>query len=703
MKRRIHKLPLLTFFFTIFLASPSYAINLTDYVNWLNSQHVVFLRPGLLESMMIQRPAPVTTTAGTAGTMGSSSSGKSTMMGTASGGSTDGKTSMMGTSTGGSTGGKSTGEGTSGKGTVSTTGGTSGKSTAMGTSAGGSSGKTTTMGTGGESTGKGTGGKTTTSGETTGKGTGGTTMAGTDGSDTTGGSSTGSTTGPLPTDPREFCDYHLRRSGASFEERVSGCTQLADQILWQQPNGTRVRFSEWTRAQKDRINELYDRIQRNVPDLGVRCTTPVEGENLEFNKIYISAEEAFDMYAANIAQSIYLESNRLVPWSLLDNPVPENQSILDSSQYFSIITPHRGGLSVVRRRYAPGTAYQSTAWQEAIYTTLNCDPRIPYLFLSGTWSSTSTNLLGSDQNNTIKNISWWFHKNVNHGPEAFLENQIEWIANQLYLRNRLQQRVFATGERGVEAPMGCHSAANLFLELARGVNIPIRLFWMSSYGPVVGPFSTSSVHLGVAYHWTRPDARVAMHADHFYAENRSVFPINAAGSVMSTEEAKNFFFNHVWTTPAHIESWGYRYYHNLPLLLPGQDIEQTLPVRTDTVPDFGYYGLHSLMRIAATGSYLGANAPFELEKNAQACNWDDFLRVYCEDTSTDHSGFNAHLYGIVNITSPGLSRPLPVMRTIEFYMNRANECVRVNGSCTAIRARIAEDGRTNGNSFLRMP
>ncbi len=512
---------------------------------------------------------------------------------------------------------------------------------------------------------------------------------------------------PLPTDPRELCFHYLRQTGASFESRVTGCTQLADQILWQQPNGTRVRFSEWTRAQKDRINELYQRIQTNAVDLGVRCTVPVENVNVDYNKLYITADEAFDMYAAYIAQSIYLEGNRLVPWSLLDNPAAENQAILDSSQYFSIITETGEGIvSLVRERFRPGTAYQSPAWQYGTRSILNCDPRIPYLFLNGTYSSTRTNLLGSDQNNTIKNMSWWFHGNVYHGA-GYISPISEWIRTQIFLTNILARKEVTSGGRviaqGVDAYQGCHTASNVFLELARGVNIPIRLFWYSDQGPRPGAFNISFIHLGIAYRWSRPDARLVLHADDLYVQHKSIFPITSDERVMSLDEAKNIFFDKVWMTPAQADSWNIRYYRNLPLILPGQDVEQTLPARPDIRPDYGYYGGHNLMRQVSNNSYSSGLVPFNLERNYDTCGWHGFLQTYCEDTNPEHLESYAQFYSLVTFLYRDLSSAPPITRTIESCMDRLAVCARVNGGCETLINRVNEENRTHGGNFLRMP
>ncbi len=511
---------------------------------------------------------------------------------------------------------------------------------------------------------------------------------------------------PLPTDPRELCFYHLRNTGTSFESRVTGCPQLANQILWQQPNGTRVRFNDWTSAQKARINELYDRIQRNVPDLGVRCPVPQDRVNIEYKQIFISAEEAFDMYAAFIAQAIYLEANRLVPWSLLDNPTPENQSILDSSQYFSVITVYREGetLSDVRGRYRPGTAYQSPAWQMGSASLLNCDPRIPYLFLNGTYSATRSNLLGSDQDTTIKNISWWFHENVYHGAGLARENP-DWVRGQVFLANRLAQREVSAPmgiTRGIESSEGCHSASNLFLELARGINIPIRIFWYLSHGGApVADFTQSRAHMGIAYHWTRPDARVVLHADDLYVQYKNIFAITPDEHVMSIEATKNIFFNRIWMTVGEAESWGNRYYRPLPLILPGQDINQTLPVRPSSRPDLGYFGAYSHVRTISDGAYVGGSL-LNFQREYELCGWPNFLNAYCGDTTEGHANFHWEMQ-VRARSLPDLSSPLPITSTVDDYMNQASACVRINGGCEALRARIDEESRAHGGSFLRVP
>ncbi len=514
---------------------------------------------------------------------------------------------------------------------------------------------------------------------------------------------------PLPTDPRELCNYYLRQADTTFEARVTGCPQLANQILWQQPGGTRVRFSEWTRAQKDRINELYQRIQTNAADLSVRCTNPQDGINVESGNLYISEAEAFDMYAASIAQSVYLESNRLVPWSLLDNPSAENEAILDSSQYFSIIVPTgEGGLSAVRTRYSPGTSYQSPSWQLGSRALLSCDPRIPYRFLNGTYSSTHTNLIGSNQTNTINNISWWFHENVFHGNGTAVSVS-ERTASQTFLMNRLSLATLTSSSgisgRGVIAPAGCHSAANLFLELARGLNIPIRIFWFSDQGEPRGSFfgANSGAHMGIAYHWTRPDVSIVLHADDLYVQNKLLFPITGAHSVMLPDDTKSLFINTVWKSPSELAAWGIHYFSTLPLILPGQDIRQSLPTITVSTPHYGYFGAYnSLHRVSDNDYFVGSTARF-YNTSYNTCGWSSYIESYCRDTTEGRLRFYGEIYGTVNRYFTELSQPLPISHSVEEHVARVTQCVEVNGGCAALTNMSNEQMMNFGQNYLRMP
>ena len=313
---------------------------------------------------------------------------------------------------------------------------------------------------------------------------------------------------------RRFCISSLQ-NGTTFEGKVSGCPQLAHQIVWQRPDGSKVDFERWSPSQKVRINELFDRINRNERDLGVRCPRPEDGVNVELRRIYISENEAFDMYAASVAQAIYIESNNLVPWSLRNNPPAENEAILDSSQYFSIITSDGlGSLSVVRRRFSPGTSYRLPAWHYAS-EALSCDPRVPYNFLSGLNSSTHTTLIQSSQRDTIKALSLWFHKNAFHDPNppTYFPSFDEWVRDFIFLESRLARRTSGIGEtaaQGILMRKGCHGAANLFLELARGINIPIRIFWYADQPFVSDTFNYAPAHMGIAFHWTQPDYKVVI-------------------------------------------------------------------------------------------------------------------------------------------------------------------------------------------------
>ncbi|QQR79617.1 MAG: hypothetical protein IPJ69_09690 [Deltaproteobacteria bacterium] len=501
-----------------------------------------------------------------------------------------------------------------------------------------------------------------------------------------------------------FCLSSLQ-NGTTFEGKVSGCPQIAHQIVWQRPDGSKVDFEHWTTVQKTRINQIFDRINRNESDLGIRCPHPEDGVNVELRRIYISENEAFDMYAAHISQAIYLESNRLVPWSLRDNSREENASILDSSQYFSIIT--RDGseshLSIVRSHYSPGTAYRTPAWHYSD-DLLSCDPRLPYFFLNGANSATRTNLIQSNQVDTIKSISWWFHKNAYHTthPATYYPSFDEWVSHYIFLQDRLSTTPFMIGGdtiQGIVMNSGCHSVANLFLELARGINIPIRIFWVSEQPFTRDIFNYAGLHMGIAFHWTQADYKIVLHADDLYVQNKSIFPINM-GTPMNEAEVQTAFINQVWITPAQAEAWGVRFYRNLPLILPGQDVNQTIPPTPSSQPNNGYFGGYGQMRNSMTGLYsLFSNR--RVENGYQLCGWNELILTYCDDPTPMKLNFYGEMYTNVNFNYRYTMPALPISRTVDDYLNRAEECVMANGGCDGLRTSINNEAHLFGSNYYR--
>lgn len=385
----------------------------------------------------------------------------------------------------------------------------------------------------------------------------------------------------------------LYTPNASLSARLAACPGLDDLLLWEDGAGnvfsrSGYSYPSWTRAQIARLNQFFQMMQNGQDDLGLDC--PVPADNLWTSKqynsspgnpvrtesasqLFFTANQAFDTYAAQVAWSLYLEVNRLVPWSLLDHPASELAEFFDSRRHHTRF-PARS--EVYSSGYLDPSTYPShiqegrdfwnaTSRQAAAWEAV-CDPRIAYRFLSGgPDSSNGTNLLGSTELTTLKNLTWWFHNNAAHGDARDAETSAILSTPSVYLSNRLIARsdVFFNppSQPLVIADAGCHSASNLFYDLAKGVNIPVLHVTSLDPGiyrsyPLPPVCIDYGKHSGMVYGWGSPATTLILqHTDDIYAMNQLIFPVDGNGNPVSDQAEA--LFAATWLTPEQLTTWGY--------------------------------------------------------------------------------------------------------------------------------------------------
>lgn len=396
----------------------------------------------------------------------------------------------------------------------------------------------------------------------------------------------------------------LYTAGASLSARLAACPGLDDLLLWEDGAGnvyshSGYSYPAWTVAQRTRLDQLFQMMQSGQANLGLDCPDPaanlwaagqynsspghpVRGELL--TQLFFTANQAFDTYAAQVAWSLHLEVNHSVPWSLLGHPATELAEFFDSRRHHtrfpaSSIVFQSGYSNPASyptqiqegRDFWNATSRLSAAW-EAV-----CDPRIAYQFLSGgPNSSNHTNLLGGTELATLKNLTWWFYNNVAHGDYHDAQTTAVLNTPSVYLSNRLIARsdTYYTppSQPLVIADAGCHSAANLFYDLAKGVNIPllhVASNQSSTYAAYPFPriYIDWSRHSGLVYGWGAPaTVLILQHADEIYAQYGLIFPVDGAGHPVA-DQAQTLF-EATWLRPAQLTPWGYTVTNDFRLQTP---------------------------------------------------------------------------------------------------------------------------------------
>ena len=337
---------------------------------------------------------------------------------------------------------------------------------------------------------------------------------------------------------------------------------LKDRLLWISGDGKHHKFDDWTAGQKQRLDLFYGRLAAGARDLGMRGPSPGLVD-LSSGRAYFTTDQAFDLYAASVAHVLWVENRHLVPWSIQARSVPELDMLLASSGYCARIKP------------APNNEYPSSirAGRDFIELPehdqlgdLNGDPRIGFDFLTGKTSATRRNLVANSELQTLINITAWFRDNLDHGPIDDKRN--ERSGRQRFLDQRLRA---PSGEHLAIAVNGCHSAAKLFVDLARSVNIPI--LYATALDNMNGNGSGNyfnHTHAGLVYGWAGPKPRILWHADDIYATpGRICFPLDpATGTLATPEQADRQYFDERWVTPAAIRKAGFDY--RLQRVIPGQ-------------------------------------------------------------------------------------------------------------------------------------
>lgn len=311
------------------------------------------------------------------------------------------------------------------------------------------------------------------------------------------------------------------------------CLPWRQIVAWPERDGRRTAYADWPQARRDKLDLLYAEIQTDAPTLSVDCpATPYLVANL-------TDAQAADLYLVHVAYALALEQQRRLPWRLWRLPRAELDMLLGPDAF----------VSRVRDRAGVVTGY---ALPDQMRTTraLDCDPRVAWRFLTGQQDGQPEVLLGLNEEETLVRLTAWFSRNVGHGNYNYRE-----LAERAHLADRLvrYREYDPPNATAYWATLGCWNATQTFLELARAANIPLlRTYRGDSPG-------RNTDHSGLAFRWTRADARLLQHTDDIYAVDWIAFPIDAAGAPLAGPELERVFFETHWVTPATLMTYGFDY------------------------------------------------------------------------------------------------------------------------------------------------
>lgn len=403
----------------------------------------------------------------------------------------------------------------------------------------------------------------------------------------------------------------MYNTSAALSTNLAQCPALEDMLTWEDGAGNRTTYSGdpspygapeglpapqflggWTAAQRARLDAIYSAIQSGQSNLGLDCPVPSQAlytsrQTLDGNgnailtenptQLLFTANQAFDTYAASVAWILYLEINHKVRWSIFDHPSSELVEFFDSSRYHTPFvsdpTQLTDGIagSALPSYIQPGRDFMNAATRDAVSWEAVCDPRVGYEFLTGANSTTGENLLSGDELSTLAHINNWFSLNVGHGNLL----TTDYALNHVYLSDRLTAYTLpGTSVPQVPTSFGCHSAANLFYDLAKSVEIPLLRVVMIQGG---------ATHGALFYGWGNPNRTLFLeHADDAYANQQAIYPTD----IVAGEQDFNFvqtFFNTIWLPPSQLQGFTFSGDYSLQSYLSTYGIAGNYPTESQPI------------------------------------------------------------------------------------------------------------------------
>lgn len=343
-----------------------------------------------------------------------------------------------------------------------------------------------------------------------------------------------------------------------LDNRLKHCAILRDQIIWQEPDGTKIPYESWPEEKKSRLNQFFQRLDANEASLGIQCPVASRALVSPHYLFYYDYVEAFDVFAAHVAHVLFLEAKNLVPWKVYRMPSEEVAQLLDSENYFSIIKP--SAKTDYPSHIAAGEDYQPLGWTQS-YGPMLCDPR--YAFhafsqLAYNGPQFPESVVGPDMESTLANLSVWFRNFVHHGSQTFSSLPETFVESYMTVASRFLLKEY-DGKRRIVAFDGCHQAAGLMREIARSLNIPLLLVAAQDSPSRPGIPFPSRVHKGLCFRWSSPEGRCLWHLDEIYANqsDEPTFPIDAQGQSMDAAAANLDFFRTHWVKMSELPQWGF--------------------------------------------------------------------------------------------------------------------------------------------------
>lgn len=236
--------------------------------------------------------------------------------------------------------------------------------------------------------------------------------------------------------------------------------RLVDAINWETPEGV-INYRDWTKQQKEELDEMYLKVASNNLDMENYPPENHYTQKGEYVNTWIAKDDAWELYLMNIANSLYIEKNNKVGWSILSDEYSKaDLEMLLNGRRLYIYDGVKDGTHI----YDLGSAI-----------VLPAQPNFVTDFFK------SEGILVSDRKETIYRLIDWSAVHLTHysgGPS--LENfEAHWDyagavpVDKVIEGTKISPDINPWNTEG-HWTAGCHGTNYFYRSILKTINIPVR-------------------------------------------------------------------------------------------------------------------------------------------------------------------------------------------------------------------------------------
>jgi hypothetical protein len=305
-------------------------------------------------------------------------------------------------------------------------------------------------------------------------------------------------TEPIDPEPKNFLESWLFNN-----------TKVCQAIAWENQNGS-TSYIEWTGNQKNDLFESYVAISRGD---SLNWTDPVsniyELEDNDSSVTGVYEPVAWKIYLAHVANTLFLEIENKVNWSITEYSDEALQVLMDSRYFFTYIPT--GYLNVATPHYQ---------FPRAIPAPLDI---IQNFF-------EENDIIQGDKLHTIGQLLEWCRENMRHFTGSYIAENCEyhWNYRGSVPVSRVINGIEPTpeGTLALHYTAGCHGTNWFLCAVLRVVNIPVK--YVVAGGHATPYFVSEGLYLS--------------HGDDLYSGYAKVTPMYSALELLINQTTYDSWF-----------------------------------------------------------------------------------------------------------------------------------------------------------------